>query len=119
MQWCRVGFASIYSPDLAGFVDGTANPKEDLRFDAALIPSGKPGQGGSIALTQKWPHDLAVFNAEPIATQEAVSGCTKVDDVELRGDDMPANSHVSRTDGKVNGARPLWGRTGWWTHVRR
>lgn len=86
--------------DLTG---GTANPKEDLRFDVALIPSGKPGQGGSIALSQKWRHDLGVFNAQPIPTQEAVIGRSKIDDVELRGNDMPANSHVSRTDLTVDG----------------
>ncbi len=92
------GFSYRKNRDLIGFVDGTANPKEDARQLAALIPEGQPGAGGSFVLSQKWVHDLAGFNAMKVPEQEAVVGRTKADDVELTGDAMPENSHVSRTD---------------------
>ena len=92
------GFKYRGNRDLIGFVDGTANPKEDARQLATLIPTGQPGAGGSYAMSQKWVHNLTSFNAMPVAEQEAVVGRTKVEDVELEGDAMPANSHVSRTD---------------------
>lgn len=92
------GFQYHNNRDLIGFVDGTANPKEDARQLAALIPAGQPGAGGAYVLSQKWCHDLAGFNKMPVPEQEAVVGRTKVEDIELEGDAMPANSHVSRTD---------------------
>jgi len=92
------GFQYHKNRDLIGFVDGTANPKEDARQLASLIPEGQSGAGGSFVLSQKWIHDLSSFNAMPVPEQEAVVGRTKEDDIELSGDAMPANSHVSRTD---------------------
>lgn len=88
--------------DFTGFVDGTANPKEDARFAAALVSDG-PAAGSSIALTQRWRHKLDAFNACPVAEQEGIIGRTKVDDIELEGDAMPNDSHVSRTDVKLDG----------------
>lgn len=106
------GFIYRDSRDLIGFVDGTANPKEDARFAAALVPDGQPGAGGSFVMSQKWVHDLPAFQAMPVREQEQVVGRTKVDDVELEGDDMPDNSHVSRTDAKVDGvAQKIWRRS--------
>lgn len=96
--------------DLIGFVDGTANPKtpED-RALAALAPERN---GGSFLLTQKWVHDLNAFNKLNIQRQEAVVGRTKEDDVELEGEAMPADSHVSRTDASENGvALKIWRRS--------
>ena len=100
------GFTYHDSRDLIGFVDGTANPKADQRHQAAIIPEGKPGAGGAYVLSQKWVHNLTDFNALPINMQEKVVGRTKKDDIELTGDAMPEDSHVSRTDAKV-GDRPL------------
>ncbi len=97
------GFTYHDSRDLIGFVDGTANPKEDQRQLAAVIPQGQAGAGGCYVLSQKWVHKLNDFNRLPVEKQEKVVGRTKVDDIELEGDDMPANSHVSRTDVKVDG----------------
>lgn len=91
------------SLDLTGFEDGTANPKEDARFKAALIPEGQIGEGGSYLLTQKWVHKLDGFLNLDIAEQENIIGRTKVDNIELTGDDMPVNSHVSRTDAELDG----------------
>lgn len=97
------GFKNKESRDLTGFVDGTENPKEDARFDAALIPEEKIGAGGSYVLTQKWQHNLQAFNELSIHDQEQVIGRTKIEDEELEGDDNPPTSHVSRTDAKVDG----------------
>ncbi|WP_108650200.1 Dyp-type peroxidase [Dongshaea marina] len=97
------GFTYRDSRDLTGFIDGTANPKEDQRQLAALIPAGLPGAGGSYVLTQKWVHNLKAFHQLSEQQQERVIGRTKKDSIELEGDAMPANSHVSRTDVKVDG----------------
>lgn len=98
------GFVYHDSRDLTGFIDGSANPKDDAaKREAALIPDGDPGAGGAIVFSQKWVHDLPKFNALEVADQERVIGRTKPDSIELEGDAMPADSHVSRTDLKVDG----------------
>ena len=108
----QAGFVYRDSRDLTGFVDGTANPKDDARFEAALVPDGAPGAGGAFVLSQRWVHDLDAFNALPMAEQERVIGRTKPDSIELEGDAMPADSHVSRTDLKVDAvAMKIWRRS--------
>lgn len=97
------GFIYHDSRDLTGFIDGSANPTGDLIQETALVPEGMTGAGGSYMLTQKWIHNLDAFNALPVGDQEGVIGRTKEDSIELEGDAMPANSHVSRTDVKVDG----------------
>ena len=91
------GFLFRDSRDLTGFIDGSANPKDDKRMEAALIPSGVHADG-SFVLTQRWQHRLSDFNQLSVPEQEQVIGRTKKDSVELQGDEQPANSHVSRTD---------------------
>jgi putative iron-dependent peroxidase len=91
------------SRDLTGFIDGSANGKTiELRKQAALIDSTDLYRGGSFVLTQKWVHQLAKFNELPVEAQEKVIGRTKPDSIEFEGDAMPNNSHVSRTDVKVD-----------------
>lgn len=97
------GFKNRESRDLTGFVDGTANPKLAKRGDAAQIPLGEAGEGGSYVFTQKWRHNLTAFNALALNEQENVFGRTKVDNIEMPSDTMPKNSHVARTDVKVDG----------------
>jgi putative iron-dependent peroxidase len=97
------GFTYRDSRDLTGFIDGTANPKDDAARDAALVPGHELGAGGALVLPQQWVHDLAGFNALAVADQERVIGRTKADSVELKGDAMPADSHVSRTDAMLDG----------------
>ena len=92
------GFVYHDSRDLTGFVDGSANPKGDARQEAALL-----ADGGAYVLTQQWVHDLESFDALPVAEQEGVIGRTKPDSIELEGDAMPPDSHVSRTDVKIDG----------------
>lgn len=98
------GFHYHTSLDLIGFEDGTANPKTDeLRRAAACIPEGQPGAGGSLVLSQKWVHDMDKWSGVPVHCQEKIVGRTKVENEELEGDAMPMDSHVSRTDLKVDG----------------
>ncbi len=96
------GFVYHDSRDLTGFIDGSANPKGDARQEAALITEGA-GAGGAYVLSQQWIHDLDSFNALDVSEQEGVIGRTKADSIELEGDAMPADSHVSRTDVKIDG----------------
>jgi putative iron-dependent peroxidase len=92
------GFVFKDSRDLTGFIDGTANRPVDEAVTIAVVPEGQPGAGGSLAMVQHWIHDLGAFHAQSQADQERVIGRTKPDSVQLRGDAMPANSHVSRAD---------------------
>ena len=96
------GFIYRDSRDLTGFIDGSANPRDEQRLPVALIDAG-PVTGGSYVMTQAWQHDLAAFNELSIAGQEQVIGRTKIDSIELTGDAMPESSHVSRTDIKHEG----------------
>ena len=82
--------------DLTGFIDGTENPKLTEAPHVVLIPEGKPGEGGSILLLQKWPHDAAKWEALPVEKQELVIGRTKADSIEL--DPKPADAHAAKTD---------------------
>ena len=91
------GFVYHDSRDLTGFIDGSANPVGDDAVAAAVIADG-PAEGGSFVLSQRWVHDLRLFGTLPVPDQERVIGRTKPDSVELTGDAMPADSHVSRTD---------------------
>ena len=97
------GFRYHDSRDLTGFIDGTENPRGDDRLAVALVPEGEPGEAGAFVLTQRWVHDLDAFHALPTEEQERVIGRTKPDSVQLRGDAMPPDSHVSRVDVSVDG----------------
>jgi len=89
--------------DLTGFIDGTANPKDEHKYLESLIADGEIGEKGSYVLTQKWVHNLNSFKKLAQPEQEQVIGRTKPDSIELEGDAMPNNSHVSRTDAKLDG----------------
>jgi porphyrinogen peroxidase len=82
--------------DLTGFIDGSENPTLlDAPADA-LLPPGIPGAAGSVLLLQKWRHEVAEWEALPIARQERIMGRTKLESTEL--EDKPRDSHVARTD---------------------
>jgi putative iron-dependent peroxidase len=103
------GFQYLDSRDLIGFIDGSANPVADARQLAACIPDGETAAGGSYVLSQQWVHKLGEFNALPVSEQEQVVGRTKADSIELEGEAMPPDSHVSRTDLKYRGvAQKIW-----------
>jgi porphyrinogen peroxidase len=87
--------------DLTGFIDGSENPTLlDAPMDA-LLPEGVPGAAGSVLLLQKWKHNVAAWEAVPVAQQELIIGRTKLDSIEL--ENKPADSHVARTDQDVFG----------------
>lgn len=89
------GWAYQRDRDLTGFIDGTENPPRTEAPGVALVGEG-PGTGTSVLLVQQWEH-LPSFAALEVEEQEAVIGRTKRDSIELVGDAMPADSHVSRT----------------------
>ena len=107
------GFNYHNDMDLIGFEDGTANPKEDDRKLAALIPNGQVGAGGSYVMSQKWVHDLGAFKQLSDHQQGLIVGRTKDENRELEGDEMPVDSHISRTDLKIDGtAMKIYRRSG-------
>jgi putative iron-dependent peroxidase len=89
-------WAYRHDRDLTGFIDGSENPSLIDASDAALIPDGQPGEGGSVLLLQKWKHDTTAWESLPIDQQERIMGRRKLDSVEL--DEKPSDSHVASTD---------------------
>lgn len=96
------GFRWVEERDLSGFVDGTENPQGDARQQVAIIVEG-PDAGGSYVFTQRWEHNLKLWNRMAVEKQEAIMGRTKVDNEEIAGDQRPVTSHLSRVDLKEEG----------------
>jgi putative iron-dependent peroxidase len=94
----QVAFVHRNSQDLTGFIDGTANPTLLEAPEAALVPDGAPGAGGSHVMVIRWIHDLAAFHALPVAEQERVIGRTKADSRELPEGVKPLDAHIARTE---------------------
>ncbi|OIQ25583.1 Dyp-type peroxidase [uncultured Vibrio sp.] len=94
------GYRYLDSRDMTDFVDGTENPKNDVRNEVAIIPQGE-FVGGSYVMVQRFVHDLPAWHRLNVAAQEKVVGRTKPDSIEL--DDVPAASHVGRVDIKEEG----------------
>lgn len=90
------GFVYRDSRDLTGFIDGTENPSVEAAFSVATIAPGVAGAGGSFAITQRWVHDLAAFDALSVAEQEGVFGRQKADSVELDDALKPETAHIAR-----------------------
>jgi putative iron-dependent peroxidase len=82
--------------DPSGFIDGTENPALDEAQDVSVVPAGQAGAGGIPIFVQKWVHNMAAFEALPVADQERVFGRTREESVQLPPDQMQATSHVSR-----------------------
>ena len=97
------GWVYHHDRDLTGFIDGTENPEPMQAPTVVVTPNDAPGAGSTVVLVQLWAHDTARWEAEPTAVQERALGRTKADSVELDEDDMPADSHVSRTVIEVDG----------------
>lgn len=96
------GFRWVQERDLSGFVDGTENPQGEQRPLVALMAEGE-NAGGSYVFSQRWEHNLKMFNRMAVAKQEQIIGRTKESDEELEGDARPVTSHVSRVDLKEQG----------------
>ncbi len=82
------------SQDLTGFEDGTENPPIDEAPAVISLPASSPAAGASIALLQRWVHDLDAFAQMDEDTKERVVGRTLVGSVEF--DDNPPRAHVER-----------------------
>lgn len=96
------GFRWIEDRDLSGFVDGTENPQGAERAAVALIADGVDA-GGSYLFTQRWEHNLTLWNRLAVEKQEAIIGRTKADNQELTGEARLATSHLARVDLKEAG----------------
>lgn len=107
------GFVFRDGRDLTGFVDGTANPAVADAVVDAVVPPGEPGAGGSIALVQRFVHDLGAFHAQDLAHQEAVIGRTRADSIELDDEHKPPTAHIARTElhDAAGEELPVWRRS--------
>ena len=94
----QIAFVHRDSRDLTGFLDGTANPTLLEAPQAALVPDGQPGAGGSHVLAMRWVHNLTAFHALPVSEQEQVIGRTKADSIELGDDAKPPTAHIARVE---------------------
>ncbi len=89
------GFQYHSSQDLTKFEDGSENPPlDEAIFEATL--RGIQGDGGSIALLQKWKHDLDKFENQTNSEQELVFGRTLIGSVELDESAIAKDSHIKR-----------------------
>lgn len=84
--------------DLTGFVDGTENPRRLLAPSIVGVDRGKPGEDSCICLFQPYEHTEFTWYQSNVDEQERAIGRTKLENRELKGDDRPDTSHVSRTD---------------------
>jgi putative iron-dependent peroxidase len=90
------GFRSFDDRDLLGFVDGTENPEGTASQAAVFIGEEDAAfTAGSYVVVQKYLHDLAAWEALPIAEQERAMGRTKLSDIEFPDDQKAADSHVA------------------------
>ena len=92
-------FAYPDGHDMTGFIDGTANPPTRLAPHVAMVPAGRPGEGGCHLLVIRWVHDLERLWQLSVAEQEAVIGRTKPESIELQPPTQPGVSPVRRTVG--------------------
>lgn len=99
------GFRYLDARDMTGFVDGTENPTGEHRTEVALIPEGAPFAGGSYVAIQRYIHDLARWEAEPVGTQEDTFGRTKAENVEYASDDKAPTAHTRRTSLREDGRK--------------
>lgn len=92
------GFRYLDQRDLTGFIDGTENPKGRERAAVALVGAEDAAfAGGSLVFTQRYVHDLARWEALPVAEQEKVVGRRKRDSRELSERAKPPSAHIART----------------------
>ena len=92
------GFGYFDNRDLFGFVDGTENPVDEGATRATIVGGEDAAfAGGSYVITQKYLHDVAGWNALPVAMQEKIIGRTKLADIELEDAVKPTYAHNALT----------------------
>ena len=92
------GFRYLDSRDLTGFVDGTENPQGKDRAAVAVVgDEDSVFAGGSYIHLQRYVHNMAYWNQQPIKKQEDAIGRTKEDNVEYASADKSLSAHTKRT----------------------
>lgn len=92
-------FRFLDGRDLTGFVDGTENPTGMHRREVALVKDcdDAPFSSGSYLHTQRYQHNLTLWNSVENKEQEDTYGRTKLDNIEYKSEDKPLTAHTKRT----------------------
>jgi len=92
-------FRFLDGRDLTGFVDGTENPKGLHRREVALVKEQDDSAftGGSYLHTQRYQHNLRLWDGLAEHEQEDVYGRTKLDNIEYDSADKALTAHTKRT----------------------
>jgi porphyrinogen peroxidase len=81
--------------DILGFVDGTANPEDQLAVDTVFVGDEDPDfTGSSYVIVQKYIHDLPKWNSITVEEQQAAFGRHKLSDMEFPDKDKAPDSHI-------------------------
>jgi putative iron-dependent peroxidase len=93
-------FRFLDGRDLTGFVDGTENPRGMHRRYIALVKESDDAifSSGSYLHTQRYQHNLTLWNSLKIKEQEDTFGRTKLDNIEYKSEDKPLTAHTRRTN---------------------
>jgi putative iron-dependent peroxidase len=93
-------FRFLDGRDLTGFVDGAENPRGMHRRYIALIKESDDAifSSGSYLHTQRYQHNLTLWNSLKIKEQEDTFGRTKLDNIEYKSEDKPLTAHTKRTN---------------------
>ncbi|NQY88505.1 MAG: Dyp-type peroxidase [Colwellia sp.] len=93
-------FRFLDGRDLTGFVDGTENPKGMHRRYVALVKECDDAifSSGSYLHTQRYQHNLTLWNSLKNNEQEDIYGRTKLDNIEYESQDKPLTAHTKRTN---------------------
>jgi putative iron-dependent peroxidase len=92
-------FRFLDGRDFTGFVDGTENPQGMHKREVALVKEADDAifAGGSYLHTQRYQHNLTLWNSLKNKEQEDVYGRTKLDNIEYTSDEKPLTAHTKRT----------------------
>lgn len=92
-------FRFLDGRDLTGFVDGTENPQGLHRRKVAYVTDEQDATfaGGSYLHTQRYQHNLKLWESLAEHEQEDVYGRTKLDNIEYESADKPLTAHTKRT----------------------
>lgn len=92
-------FRFLDGRDLTGFVDGTENPQGMHRREVALVKELDDAEfsSGSYLHTQRYQHNLTLWNSLQNKEQEDVYGRTKIDNIEYESAEKPLTAHTKRT----------------------
>ncbi len=87
------GYKYLDDRDMIDFVDGTENPKGDLRAKSVLVDDDLYYLGGSYLTFQKYVDRQPLWDKLTAEEQEGVIGRTKWDDLELPDDQKKPYAH--------------------------